>query len=229
MDLNLELEGQPVRLTPERAVFLPEQGVLLVADVHLGKAGTFRQHGIPLPEGLADADLARLGRVLERTGAHSVIVLGDLIHARAGLTSLFVEKVARWRSRFPVSLILVEGNHDRHAPELPPSWNVERKNPDLVLEPFRLAHSPDAPPADCQEGRFLFCGHLHPTVRVTRGALQARLPCFWVEARRAILPAFSDFTGGPQPVPALFTRAYVIVDGRVLALPEALLRAQRPR
>jgi metallophosphoesterase superfamily enzyme len=49
-----------ILLLPGRAAFLPASATLLVADLHLGKAATFRQAGIPVPEGSAQADLARL-------------------------------------------------------------------------------------------------------------------------------------------------------------------------
>jgi hypothetical protein len=36
--LHLVIGGAPLVLLAERAVFLPDQGALLVADVHVGKA-----------------------------------------------------------------------------------------------------------------------------------------------------------------------------------------------
>lgn len=223
MDVHWMVEGQELVLMPERALYFPKENALLVADVHLGKVGTFRQHGIPLPEALADADLARLAGALERSGAQKLVVLGDLIHGRMGLTPSFVAKMAAWRAQFPVPMVLVEGNHDRHAPQLPSEWKVEVVRPDMRLEPFLLSHAPQ-PNADC----FVLCGHLHPMMRLARGSLQVRLPCFWLEPQRMVLPAFSDFTGGPQLPYTDGTRVFVIVDGRVIALKDRL-RSERER
>jgi uncharacterized protein len=40
-------------LLPGRAAWMPATRTLLVADLHLGKAATFRHAGIPVPEGSA--------------------------------------------------------------------------------------------------------------------------------------------------------------------------------
>ena len=54
----MELAGEQMDLLPERAVWWGARGALLVADVHLGKASTFRARGLPVPEGLC-ASIAR--------------------------------------------------------------------------------------------------------------------------------------------------------------------------
>ena len=70
-----------VVLLPGRAAFLPSSATLLVADLHLGKAATFRKAGIPVPEGSAQADLARLARLVRETSARRLVIVGDLLIA----------------------------------------------------------------------------------------------------------------------------------------------------
>ena len=43
-----DLLGQSVCLLPEKAIYLPDSGSLLVSDVHLGKAETFQALGVPV-------------------------------------------------------------------------------------------------------------------------------------------------------------------------------------
>ena len=50
-DLCIEVAGEPVWLLPERAVFWPQGGTLVTADLHWGKAATFRSAGVPIPGG----------------------------------------------------------------------------------------------------------------------------------------------------------------------------------
>ena len=68
-DLPIELAGESVSLLPERAIYWPREGALIVADLHWGKAASFRAAGVPIPSGTTSADLARLNRALDRTGA----------------------------------------------------------------------------------------------------------------------------------------------------------------
>src|SRR6185312_13071208 len=116
-DATVELAGETIRLLPERALFWPRTRTLVVADLHWGKAATFRAAGIPIPVGTTAGDLARLDAVLDRTGAHRIVILGDLFHAAAGRAAKnTVAELRRWRSaRADIDILLVRGNHDRHA------------------------------------------------------------------------------------------------------------------
>src|SRR6478752_4639680 len=101
----------------ERALYWQREGALIIADLHWGKAATFRAAGVPLPPGTTTDDLARLDRALARTGARRLILLGDLFHARAGRhAAATLVTVAAWRSAHPsLDVLLVRGNHDRSA------------------------------------------------------------------------------------------------------------------
>lgn len=72
--------GHRLELLAEKSVWDPEQGLLLLADVHLGKAEVFQAHGIPLPSDAGAGDLERLVNLARRLQPRLVVVLGDLIH-----------------------------------------------------------------------------------------------------------------------------------------------------
>jgi metallophosphoesterase superfamily enzyme len=100
-----------ILLLPGRAAFLAATATLLVADVHLGKAATFRNAGIPVPEGSAQADLARLERLVRDTAARRLIVLGDLFHARSGCTQAVFDEFAAARAGMPdTEVLLIAGS-----------------------------------------------------------------------------------------------------------------------
>src|SRR3954452_24919812 len=84
--LSVSLAGESVELHADRALFHPRTTTLYVADVHLGKTAAFRAAGVPLPAGTTASNLERLGRLVARTGAERLIVLGDFLHAAAGRT-----------------------------------------------------------------------------------------------------------------------------------------------
>jgi hypothetical protein len=200
-----------VELRPERALYWPEGGVLAVADLHWGKPESFHQHGIPLPSGVLEDDLARLSAALRATGARRLLLVGDLIHSLRGLTPEVVARVADWRSRHEVEMVLVRGNHDRHLRALPPAWRMELVEPHEDVGPFRFAHHPE--PA---KGRYVWAGHLHPTVRLSSGADRLRLPCFHLGLAVGVLPAFSAFTGGMDIRPRAVERLFAIADDSVV-------------
>ena len=82
--LELTVAGERVQALAEAALYWPARQTLFVADLHLGKAASFRASGIPVPGGTTAGNLARLERALAATGAKRLVCLGDLLHARAG-------------------------------------------------------------------------------------------------------------------------------------------------
>jgi DNA ligase-associated metallophosphoesterase len=212
-DARFELEGESLLLLPERALFWPRRGMLVVADVHLGKAATFRAAGIPIPRGSTGDDLARLDRALARTGATALAFLGDLFHARVGREAPgTLAQVGGWRARWPdLEVLLVRGNHDVGAGDPPSELGFRCVNEPCDFSPFRFRHHPE--PADA----YVLAGHVHPAVRLGgRGGLRERLPAFVFGARIGLLPAFGSFTGGGEVALDADDRVYVIADDEVL-------------
>ena len=184
--------GTRLTLLPDRALFMPEVGTLLVADVHLGKNASFRDRGIPVPDAVTDGDLQRIDRLLETTRAGILIVLGDLVHDRSAMEPRTYDRVRAWRTRHPdLQVQLVPGNHDRHADGL--------DGLDIELLGHRHHHGGvDLVHATIEsEQRPTLGGHVHPCVRLAsaRGD-HLRTPCFWFEGNVGLLPAFGGFTGG---------------------------------
>jgi DNA ligase-associated metallophosphoesterase len=212
-DCLIEIHGERLRLMPERAVFWERTATLLVADLHLGKATAFRAAGFPVPSGTTGGGLTRLDAAAERTGARRLVILGDLFHARAGQRPAMLEAVSAWRERcHRREIVLVRGNHDRHAGDPPQGWRVTPVAEPHVDPPFAFCHFPAEQP-----GRYALAGHLHPAVRLTGEARQrVRLPCFWFGLRVGVLPSFGDFTGSAVVRPAPGDDVFVVAGDRVV-------------
>jgi DNA ligase-associated metallophosphoesterase len=216
-DVEIEIRGERLTLLPERAVHWARERTLFAADTHWGKAAAFRAASLPIPEAMTDDDLARLARMVERTGARRLIVLGDLLHARAGRSPETLGAIAAWRAAHPgLEILLVRGNHDRGAGDPPGGWDVRCVDEPFALPPFVLRHKPGEP-ADEDGGGYGLAGHLHPAARLTgRGGQGLRLPCFWFQPHGAVLPAFGSFTGMASIAPRPGDRVFVIAGGAVL-------------
>ena len=200
-------QGHSLELLGARAVWEPAERVLLVADLHLGKAETFQAHGIPLP---SDGDLETLNALIDLAQhwrAAQVIVLGDLVHSRLGLTATLQAKLAALPELLGCPLRLIGGNHDRGS-TLPGL----RQEPPQALGPWWLSHEPDPQPA-----RLNLCGHLHPVAQVGQGNNRLRLPCFSLNEglQRLALPAFGRLTGGH--LSAQGEKLWLVADGAVVA------------
>jgi DNA ligase-associated metallophosphoesterase len=205
-------------LLPGRAAFLPATATLLVADLHLGKAATFRKAGIPVPEGSAQTDLARLARLVGETSARRLVIVGDLFHATSGCTDrVFAEFAAARRGFADTEVVLVIGNHDRGLGGVPATLGIDACLPRLAEGDWQFVHEPSAPLAGAGRAGFTVSGHLHPTVsiRSPRGERIADR-CFVAEESTLVLPAFGSFTGGHRMTPAPGLRLWIARDDGVV-------------
>lgn len=207
--------GESVVLYAGRALAWPREKTLFVADVHLGKAATFRAGGVPLPRGSTATDLARLDALLADSDAARLVVLGDFLHARAGRVPALARTFVAWRARHPrLDVVLVRGNHDAHAGDPPPEWVVDCVDEPHAFAPFLACHRVAAP-----RSGYALCGHVHPAIRVQGSDDSARLPCFVLGTKRAILPAFGRFTGLAEIAPDPGDRIVAIAGRALFELP----------
>jgi DNA ligase-associated metallophosphoesterase len=204
---TLHWQGQALQLLAAKAVWDLPRRTLLVADLHLGKAETFQRAGIPLP---SDGDLTTLNALLalcHRLAPAQVIVLGDLIHSRTGLTPALLQKLEALPALLGCPLRLIGGNHDQGC-----VIGRLSQEPPQALGPWWLSHEPDPRP-----GHLNVCGHLHPVASLGRGNNRVRTPCFSLDQQQArlALPSFGSLTGG-HPA-AQGDILWLIADGAVVA------------
>lgn len=214
--IEIQLESQTLQLFPEKAAYWLERETLLLADPHWGKAAAFRARAIPLPNGTLEADLARLAALLERTGARRLVLLGDLLHAKASRDEGTLAAVQAWReSRPDLEILLVRGNHDQRAGDPPLEWYMTVAGEPFGDPPFVYMHEPAPTPQGYALG-----GHIHPAVHLHGpGGQSLTLPCFWFGVQVGILPAFGSFTGTAVVHPRSGDQVFVLAEGKIIAVP----------
>ena len=162
------------------ALHWPDQDLLLVSDLHFGKSERMaRRGGALLPPYETRDTLTRLEADLQATQAARVICLGDSFDdAEAALAEVELDWLARLMAGRDWTWIA--GNHDP-APMAVGGAHLE----EVQIGPLALRHIATG------SGHEL-SGHYHPKASlagVTR-------PCFLVDRRHAILPAYGTYTGG---------------------------------
>ena len=210
-DAQVRLAGEDVVLLPERALFWPRAATLVAADFHWGKGATFRAAGIPIPIGTTGDDLARLDGALHRTCARRLVdprrpvprARGAHRHPDAGGAPR-----AGGSAGPSLEILLVRGNHDRHAGDPPDDLRINSLNAPAFVPPFVLRHEPSASAAG-----YTLAGHLHPgAVLAGPGLLREHLPCFWLTpdarpcCRRSAASPVSGRCGRRRPTGSSWSR-----------------------
>jgi uncharacterized protein len=211
--MEVRILNEEIVLLHQKAIFWKNPGILLIADLHLGKINHFRRSGIAVPHRANDRNLEMLIELIYATKPFRVICLGDLFHSHYNTEwEVFGELV----KNFPqVSFELVVGNHDIMS-EL--QYNRKRilLHDTLTIGPFLFTHHPlDEIPT----GLYNMAGHIHPGVNLRgKGRQSLTLPCFYFGSHQALLPAFGLFTGIAVINPKKTDKVFVVADNQILAV-----------
>lgn len=193
--LDITLAGHHFIAHPERALYWPAHAMLLIADVHLGKADTFRHFGIGVPQQVQTQDVARLQQVLQVFQPQRCVILGDLVHGRTMGTATVQSWNALVEAHTGTSFELILGNHDRAL--APQSLALQQTHTSMQLGSVCLSHEP-WDPADWPQGCNLnIHGHIHAAVHI--GGSRSKLPALVYAPPHLCMPAFSEFTAGVVP------------------------------
>lgn len=196
---TIHFHGIELILLPQKALFHQQERTLFIADLHLGKSGTFRAHGIPIPDSMAEKDLKTISDLLANFSVSHLIILGDFLHHATGRNSKLDDLISQWRisiARTKITLII--GNHDRKSGALEKDWQIISEEEPFPYFGLDLCHIPDL-----ESCRPTIAGHIHPKIRINpRGKESLSLPCFWKTTSTLILPAFSSFASGKNIKPS---------------------------
>lgn len=213
---TVQWAGETLHLLPSHALWWPAGRTLFVADLHLGKAASYRALGQPVPGGTTADNLARLSTLIAAHSSQRLVILGDFLHAASSRTASVLQALQDWREQHAtIDMTLVRGNHDDRAGDPPPEARIDVVDEPWLLGPFACCHHPQT-----HATHFVLAGHLHPVCYLNGpGRDRLRLPCFVSEPGLTVLPAFGAFTGGHVLAPFPERRFQAIGGGRVWAVP----------
>jgi DNA ligase-associated metallophosphoesterase len=185
---RLTIAGISLIADPAGALYWADEGLLVVADLHLEKGSSFAARGVLLPPYDTAATLSRLARLIACYAPRVVIALGDSFHDGDGPARLAppdrasLQTLQRGRD-----WLWIAGNHD---PE--PCARIGGEFvATLALGPVSFRHVPQY---GSQDGEI--AGHLHPVARVSARGRTVRRRCFATDGRRLVMPAFGAYAGG---------------------------------
>lgn len=210
--LEIPIRGQQLYLSSRLALFWKEEALLVVSDVHLGKTGHFRRNGIALPKDINQNNLQRLDQLIEYYEPESLLFLGDLFHSEMNSEWKDFMKWREYYTRLP--MYLTAGNHEHYPLQAYQDLGLIA-SADLIRPPFLLSHQLSSEHEE--QDLLVISGHIHPSVMLKgKGRQRLRLPCFRLNERELLLPAFGSFTGTHPIKPNADDRIFVIAEGKIM-------------
>jgi DNA ligase-associated metallophosphoesterase len=210
-------------LLPEKAIFLKDERILVVADLHFGKVNHFRRAGLPVPPAANQRNTEALIDLVTMHQPRRVIFLGDLFHSHYNEEWEVVGQIVK---HFPACAFeLIRGNHDIMSER-----QYHRKGISVVecerIGHYLLTHEPTLL-EDIPTSIINVAGHIHPGAHLQgKGRQSVTLPCFWFSKNQIILPAFGSFTGLAAITPSENDRVFVVFENKIL---EANKESSKPR
>ena len=181
------LAGTALQALGSGALFWPQEQLLCVSDLHLGKSERIaRRGGSPLPPYETRDTLTKLEQDLTATDAQTVVCLGDSFDDLGAALAL-PEAERLWITRLQAGRrwVWIEGNHDPGPIDMGGSHLAE-----LGLGPLTFRHIAQAGAAG------EVSGHYHPKAGVHARGRTITRPAFLLDDARLILPAYGTYTGG---------------------------------
>ena len=181
-DLSFTFCGTRLIALPSGALYLPDDGVLCVSDLHLGKSDRIaRRSGRMLPPYEVQQTLEKLDADLAARAPSCVICLGDSFDDLAAADSLD-DTMRNWLARMQAGRrwVWIEGNHDPGPVDLGGSHLDS-----VTIGALTFRHIATGAVAEVS-------GHYHPKHRITGPSR----PAFLFDRERMILPAYGAYTGG---------------------------------
>lgn len=182
---TLHLGSLTLTALPSGGLWWPDQSVLCVSDLHLGKSERMaRRGGSLLPPYETAETLDHLAADLDATAARTVICLGDSFDDLAAAASLAEpQRLTLLALMAGRDWIWIEGNHDPGPVDL-----GGRHLRTVSLSGLAFRHVTALGSAGPEVS-----GHYHPKA-APRG--RGGRPCFLGDGMRLILPAYGRYTGG---------------------------------
>ncbi len=203
--MKIKLEQEILELSPHKVVFWPKEKIMFLSDLHLGRSAAHQTLGLSLPEGAMEADLEKIYTLSQ--GYERILIVGDFIHHPLGLNDRVIEIVEKWIKKLPAKLDLILGNHDKILKKKLP-WQIDIHD-HLEIGPFLFCHEP------CQHEKFVWAGHIHPLCKIGHKSEVIKLPCFAIEPKLGLLPAFGSMTGGVVIKPSREKSLYALTPNKI--------------
>ncbi|MEM7824957.1 MAG: metallophosphoesterase [Candidatus Aenigmatarchaeota archaeon] len=203
-------------LTDYPALFIPEEKILVISDLHIGLEHQLYQDGIIIPS-QSEKFKKIIDRLIQITDAKTLIILGDIKHKVPGISFREEKEIPKLLEHLveKVKVILTLGNHDTELKGLIPKGMRIYSSRGLKIGKYGFFHGHAWPSKKLMICDYLFMGHIHPCVEFVDRFGYRSLEEIWVKGkldenlikkryeinkvgklRIIILPAFNHLLGG---------------------------------
>ena len=175
------LDAQPIINEP--ALFIQDQKILVVADLHIGIESELKEYGVNT-ESQTNKMIDHLVLLCKKYNPKKIVLLGDIKHNIPSTTiwerrdvKNFLETI----EEFGIIHVL-PGNHDGNIKKLTPEKTLVHPSDGFIINNIGFVHGHRWPSEKIMQCEMIIMAHTHPTIMFTdRRGFKAFEPC-WLKA-----------------------------------------------
>jgi len=145
------------------ALLIEEESTLVIGDLHIGLAYKIYRSGINIPRQLPSIE-KRLEKLLKKTKAETLVILGDVKHEVPGITYPEIVEIPKFLEKLTdkVDVHICKGNHDTHLEKILPEKVKFHYAGGFRIKDHFFYHGHEWPSEEFLECDHLILGHVHP-------------------------------------------------------------------
>lgn len=187
-----------------KALWLPREKILIIADLHIGYEEDLNSQGILIPRTQFRDMKKEIEIVLNDLKPKTIVVNGDLKHEFGKISS------QEWHETLEIleilmknsDVILIRGNHDNMLEPIIKKRGLELRQFYCIGKGgICILHGDKIPVNDeVHKAKILIIGHEHPSISLREGMKIEKYKCFllgsWHGKKLIIMPSFFPYIEG---------------------------------
>jgi len=197
---------KPNYLLLNKSLFLPEQGILVIGDLHLGYESMLLQSGIEIPFNQLKDTEKEMNLIIQEIKSKNlelkkIILLGDIKHYfKFDKSEKFeIRDFLKFLEQYlpQNKIILIKGNHERFELD-------NREYKDFYIEDkIAFTHGDKLYPEILDKNiKTIVISHLHPAITLEEGVKREKYKCYLIGKYQNksifILPSFIPMIAGTE-------------------------------
>ncbi|HHE36590.1 MAG TPA: metallophosphoesterase [Candidatus Woesearchaeota archaeon] len=185
-------------------LYFEKQGVLVIADTHIGYEEALNKQGVLIPRLQFQEVMSNLERVFKKVKPKLIVMLGDIKHEFGTISK------QEWRDTLGLldylvgkaSVVLVKGNHDNILGPIARRKDLEVKDY-FVVDDTLFCHGHkvfDDEIKGFKRIKTIIIGHEHPAISIRDGVRVEKYKCFllgkYKDKNLVVMPSFNFVVEG---------------------------------
>jgi hypothetical protein len=152
-------------LTNYPALYISDEKILVISDLHIGIEHELFQYGITIPS-QAEKFREIINDLIKITKAKTLVILGDVKHKVPGVSYREMKEIPKLFETLntKVMIHITQGNHDTYLKNLLPEKVKFYSSRGFKIRKYGFFHGHAWPSKNLMKCDHLFIGHIHPAI-----------------------------------------------------------------